>query len=223
MFNIDTTGVITPAGTWPATGTPDHGGGLAAVREDTQAGGGRLGSMPSPTCVPRVIGLDMSLTCTGVAGNGWTDTIKPINKVRGHERLAVILDRVGDFVFHADLVVIEGPAYGAQRAGIQKGHHERAGLWWLVTHKLWSCHVPFAVADPTSVKRYATGKGNADKAAVIREVTRRFEWFSGGEDEADALALAAMGADWLGHPIVDLPKTHRAALDAVRWPEVTRA
>jgi hypothetical protein len=53
---------------------------------------------------------------------------------------------------------------------------------------------------------------------VVREVTRRFAWFEGGEDEADALVLAAMGADWLDILSVTMPQTHRKALDAVAWP-----
>ena len=43
-----------------------------------------------------------------------------------------------------------------------------------------------------------------------------------GNDTADALALAAMGADHLGQPIAAMPATHRAALDKVDWPEVWR-
>lgn len=168
---------------------------------------------------PKVVGLDLSLTCSGVAGDGWTDTIKPNAKARGHERLAWIIDRIGDFVMFADLVVIEGPAYGSQRGGLQRGVHERAGLWWLATHKLWSCKTTFAVADPTAVKKYATGKGNADKAAVMLAVARRFPWFEGGEDEADALVLAAMGFDQIGAPLEPMPLTHRAALAAVAWPD----
>ncbi len=75
------------------------------------------------------------------------------------------------------------------------------------------------MVSPNARAKYATGKGNAGKADVVREVTRRFDWFTGGEDEADALVLAAMGADWLGYPIVPMPAVHRKALDAVQWPE----
>jgi Holliday junction resolvasome RuvABC endonuclease subunit len=168
---------------------------------------------------PIVIGLDLSLTGTGVASTaGWTDVIRPAAKQRGHYRLQHIKATILELI-PADvaLVVVEGPSYGSQ-AG-QAGHHERAGLWWLVTHSLWKTDVPFAVASPTARAKYATGKGNAGKADVVRETTRRFDWFTGGEDEADALVLAAMGADWLGHPLAPLPATHRQALDKVQWPE----
>jgi crossover junction endodeoxyribonuclease RuvC len=73
---------------------------------------------------------------------------------------------------------------------------------------------------PNARALYATGKGNAAKGAVIDAVTRRFpDWATEGNDNAaDAVALMAAGRDWLGHPITDLPKTHRAALDKATWP-----
>jgi hypothetical protein len=41
------------------------------------------------------------------------------------------------------------------------------------------------------------------------------------EDECDAWWMRAMGWDWLGHPVVDLPKAQRAVLEKVKgWPEV---
>jgi Holliday junction resolvasome RuvABC endonuclease subunit len=171
---------------------------------------------------PTAIGLDLSLTATGVASSrGWTEVLHPPAKARGHVRLDWIRDQVLEHVgsVYEHLVVIEGPSYGNQGAARQSGHHERAGLWWLITYAMWKRGIDYAVASPASRAKYATGKGNAAKADVVREVTRRFDWFTGGEDEADALVLAAMGADWLGHPIAVMPATHRKALDAVRWPE----
>ena len=168
---------------------------------------------------PKVLGLDLSLTCTGVAGRGWTDTIKPHTKMRGADRLLFIRQQiVTTWTPGTALVAIEGPSYGSQ-AG-QSGHHERAGLWWMVRCALRTHGIPVAVIPPASVKKYATGKGNASKADMVREVTRRFPWFAGGEDEADALVLAAMAADHLGQPMADMPKTHRVALDAVQWPDL---
>jgi Holliday junction resolvasome RuvABC endonuclease subunit len=163
-----------------------------------------------------VIGLDPSLTHFGIASSrGWTRVLKPAS--RGHVRLQQLRDDILEAI-PADvvLVVIEGPSYGSQAR--QAGHHERAGLWWLVAHTMWKRGIDYAVAAPAARAKYATGKGNAAKADVVREVTRRFDWFTGAEDEADALVLAAMGADWLGHPIAPMPQTHRKALDAVRWP-----
>lgn len=178
----------------------------------------------------RVLGLDLSLSNTGLAGTaldldgsqlGWTEPIKPPAGLRGPERLLWFRQCIGTgYLSSLDLAVIEGPSYGNQGQGRQSGHHERAGLWWAIRTLLHTRGVPTAVVAPATLKRYATGKGNAGKTDVVLAAARRFPWFAGGDDEADALVLAAMGADRLGTPLTEMPKTHRAALDAVDWPAV---
>ncbi|RCV51187.1 hypothetical protein [Marinitenerispora sediminis] len=167
----------------------------------------------------RVIGLDLSLTSTGVASSlGWTERVKSqpgSGDVFG--RLRSIRARVLDFAKGADLVVVEALAISRQTGQ----HLTRAGLWHLVMEAVDSTGVPWAAVTPTSLKKYATGKGNAGKDEVLLAAARRFpDWEVSGNDEADALVLAAMGADWLGEPIAPMPATHRAALAKVTWPEV---
>jgi hypothetical protein len=126
-----------------------------------------------------------------------------------------LLDR---YLSGVDLVVIEGPSYGSQ-AG-QAGHHERAGLWWLVRYALHARGTAVAAVSPASLKLYATGRGNAGKDDVMREVTRRFGWFGGDNNAADATVLAAMGFEYLGRPVVEMPQKHRVALAKCEWPEL---
>ena len=172
----------------------------------------------------RVVGIDPSLTATGLAvvGNGVALAscvkIRPAN-LRGHERMDAIREVVLDTVDKAGLVVIEGPSYGSS-AG-QAGHHERAGLWWLLTRLLWQADIPYAVMSPSGLKKYITGKGNADKDSVLAAVVRRYgeHVVIDNNNAADAFALAAAGADHLGEAIEPMPETHRAALAKVDWPE----
>ncbi len=177
---------------------------------------------------PRTLGLDLSLTGTGICriegGRvAYLGTVRP-GSLKGHERLDAILesiltaDRVGSGP--VDLVVIEGPSYGSNSSG-QRGHHERAGLWWLVAHGLFSHGRPYAVASPKSRAKYGSGDGNANKAKVKAAVRATYEGiaYPANDNEADALALAAAGADHLGGALVDLPKTHRDALARIEWPE----
>jgi len=177
---------------------------------------------PGLTCGnrPMVVGLDLSLTSTGWARiNTTTETGRITPKGTGHDRLGHILEDIFRIVFDADLITVEGPSFGSGQAIRQNGHHERAGLWWLVTHHLWVVGVPFAVIPPATLKRYATGKGNATKDAVLAAAIRRYPQVGfDGNDQADALILAAMGADHLGQPIATMPGVQRAALNAVEWP-----
>lgn len=162
----------------------------------------------------RVLGVDLSLTSTGIAGPGWVDRLVPFG-LSGLPRLRwlrdAVLDRVDDGV---DLVVVEGLAYSRTTGKAA----ERAGLWHLVVERL-DLMVPWAQVSPTARAKYATGKGNAPKDAVLAAVVRRFPGVPvSGNDEADALVLAAMGLDHLGCPPVVMPAAHRAVLGGVVWP-----
>lgn len=111
------------------------------------------------------------------------------------------------------IIGIEGPAYAAQA---QAGVHLRAGLWWALARRArhWGQLVEIA---PTIRAKYATGKGNAPKDAVLLAVSRRYPLFTGTtNDEADALIVAAILARLDGHPIDDLPATHLAALNTLQ-------
>lgn len=181
----------------------------------------------------KVLGVDPSLTATGLAvvTDAEPGTFGPfglavrtgrVNTLgaRGHQRLDLITSEVRSKARDADLVVIEGLAYNARdtdRAG--------AGLWWILTHNLWRLRVPVAIVPPTNRAKYATGKGNAPKDAVLLACERRYGGAGGvaivDNNEADALVLAAMGARALERPVEDsLPQLNLAAMAGVTWPEL---
>jgi Holliday junction resolvasome RuvABC endonuclease subunit len=174
-----------------------------------------------------VIGLDLSLTATGIVSSaGWIEvTGRAGKKTDGYpERMAkldVIVADVVNFITPAttQLAVIEGPIYS--RA--DPSFFDRAHLWWEVYRFLRRAGVPVAVPTPNHLKIYATGKGNVPKTAVVYEVGRRWQMYdTGGNDNAcDAVVLAAMGLDWLDRPLCPMPRTHRRALDMVTWPDLT--
>ncbi|MFJ6553074.1 hypothetical protein ACIQNT_12560 [Streptomyces luteogriseus] len=186
---------------------------------------------------PRVVGLDLSLTSTGIAGTDWARAYRP-GRRRSHERLDWLVTAIALSVKDgADLVVVEGAAYAQ---GGQAGHHELAGLWWLVTQYLWRHSIPYAVVTPHGRTIYATGRANPaqdfprkDRARVAKGMVRSVavERYGvpcegpGRYDQADATILAAMGLDWLGYPTVPVPvpDSHRRALEAVRWPDLIPA
>jgi hypothetical protein len=179
---------------------------------------------------PKVLGLDLSLAATGIAciwgERAWTELVRAkalpdrsaLSSWARFERIDLIGNAVLDYARGATLVVVEGPSLHSP-AGGERGHFERAGLWWDVLRKLRRARVAFAVASPASIKTYATGKGSAKKDLVLAETVRRFGMVRGLSDnnEADALVAAAMGSDWLGWPIVPMPELHRRALPGVDW------
>lgn len=167
--------------------------------------------------VPRVVGLDLSLTCTGVAGEGWTDIIR--TDLRGHPRLAFIVDQVAIHIRNADLVVIEGPSFGG---GVAHRHEDLAGLRVMVRHACWRRGIPYAVVPPSCRALYATGKGSGPKGAVRDSVRERYGVECDGPgryDQADAYTLLAMGLHHLGWPLAIVPDTNRRGLDGCQWPD----
>jgi crossover junction endodeoxyribonuclease RuvC len=178
---------------------------------------------------PTVIGLDPSLTGTGLASsNGWCDVIG-YQKARAKDpgitqlphtqritALRALLDQILTAIGDPALIVMELPA--PSRSG--GGAHERGWLWWQLYNHLDQRETLVGLLTPNQRALYATGKGQATKNAVVDSVARRFPaWTTNGDDNAaDAVTLMAAGRDWLGWPITDMPKTHRAALDKATWP-----
>lgn len=176
-----------------------------------------------------VVGLDLSLTATGIATPEGVRTItsrgrKGDNLWSRRDRLSRLAGQIGAAItdespFGGALVVIEGPSI--QRAA--GGTHDRSGLWWLVVDELFTHQHTIVEVAPSARAKYATGKGNAGKDEVLAAVVRRYpDVLVTNNNEADSLVLRAMGCDWLGEPLATVPQTHRVALDKVAWPDAAR-
>lgn len=177
-----------------------------------------------------VLGVDLSLTSTGWAyytadelgPHWWTRTIRS-TPARGIDATVSRLNRIAGAVCDMgdsdpDLVVIEGPSFSSHTGS----SHERGGLWWLVARTFVGRGVPVAVVSPAARAKYATGKGNAGKDQVLAAAVRRYSTVDiDGNDVADAVVLAAMGARHLGRPVEEsLPAAHVVALEKVDWPKI---
>ena len=176
----------------------------------------------------RVAGIDLSLTSTGIAvadtGRVTLHRVCTSGKATASLserwlRLDDIATQVEDTVGRrVDLVVVEGPSLGQARQG---GTHDRAGLWWLVMDRLHEAGLRVVEVPPSVRAKYATGAGNAGKDAVLAAVCRRYPTVEvTGNDVADALVLASMGARHMGAPLEALPQTHLTAMGKVHWPQV---
>jgi hypothetical protein len=180
--------------------------------------------------IPKVIGLDVAMGISGIAGEGWTDYVKAKGSSQ-HSRFEQQLAGIADHTRHADFAVIEGAAYGHNNQGADA----LAAMRWMVRHDLWKRRIPYAVVTPGQRMIYAVGtaapvdpdtgqrlKGTALKAILRQAVADTYGITTEGDakyDQADAYILMAMGLHWLGHPLAVVPDTHRRALKSVRWPE----
>jgi crossover junction endodeoxyribonuclease RuvC len=77
---------------------------------------------------------------------------------------------------------------------------EIAGATYMVRHWLWKHDIPYVLVAPTTLKKFATGKGNADKALIIKAVFQRWAHDVDNNNSADAVVLNYIGraivGDW---------------------------
>jgi Holliday junction resolvasome RuvABC endonuclease subunit len=179
----------------------------------------------------RVVGLDLSVTSTGMSDGLNHEVVQPPPDMTIERRLNRVADRVGSFVAGfgggtpADLVVIEAGAFsrGAQSVSAEW----LAALRYHVRIGLWRMGIPFAMVPPTTLKAYTTGSGKATKKQMVDAVRARHDIDLSGRlvkdgryDVADAVALAAMGYAYLNDPLYTQgPPPPMRSLLAVKWPD----
>ncbi len=153
-----------------------------------------------------VVGVDPSLSHTAMHiltdhGVAAVDS-KPVS-IRGElkkfpnalVRLASMRDR-----FRAELtglaaetlVVTEGYSFGSKFAREAMG--ELQGAYRLAAHDLG---LEVAVVPPTTLKKYVTSKGVAEKDAIRMFALKRWGYESSNNDDADSYALMRLGLDLL--------------------------
>lgn len=141
----------------------------------------------------------------------------------GMERLAWIREHLAvDYCATADLVVIEGYSFGSGRAGGTTHAHALGELGGAVRLELWDRGIPYVDVPPASLKKYATGRGNANKEQVLVAAVRRLDYQGADPNEADALWLREMGCDAYQTRPPRVPAAHQEALHAVPWPHLER-
>lgn len=164
------------------------------------------------------VGLDLSLTCTGVVAlndDGELLLSRGIStKQRGIKRLIALSDEVETLVrdLRPTVVLLEGYAYSA--VGRQHAAGELGGVVRYRLHQL-NPHLPIASVPPSSLKKFASGKGNAPKDAMRIAVYKRWGFEAKTTDEVDAYAAAQMARS-VCNP-VHLTTSQQEALGKITW------
>ena len=169
---------------------------------------------PEHVTSPAVVGLDLSLTASGIAHvDGTVEVFRPasdptanygldrVDEIR--DRITLVLSGTPDL----ELVMIEGLAFAAH-----DNARQLAMLAGIIRMALFDAGHAFLTVTPGTLKKYATGKGNAPKEAVVDAAQKRLRYQGYNNNEADALWLRAIGWELVGIPLVDLPVSHRDAL-----------
>lgn len=178
---------------------------------------------------PTTIGLDLSLTSTGLAVHqtGIITTHRIQTKgtrtdtwQQRHDRMNRIITAITDHVPADAHAFIEAPAYSRSDSGTW----DRAGLWWKTYTALERKGCTIIPVAPNLRTKYALGKGggkDTGKDNVLAAAIKRYSDIDiTGNDIADATIILAMGLRLLGSPIdTGLPQTHLDALATIKLPE----
>lgn len=154
-----------------------------------------------------IVGIDPSLTGTGVcvysttqATEPWTTVIgsKPANFLQDRfNRYAVMCQKILQIIREAApvCILIEGYSFGSNKAG----HHDIVEYGALLRETVLNHRGDAEVLEvpPATLKKFATGKGNADKVAMATALVKRYGVTYGTSDEYDAYALCRLGACWM--------------------------
>ncbi len=92
------------------------------------------------------------------------------------------------------LCVIEGYSFGSQDRGLR----DIAELGGILRLKLLPHCDAVIECAPASLKKFATGKGNGKKAAVVSALAKRYDREFRTDNQADAFGLLQLGLCMLG-------------------------
>lgn len=167
--------------------------------------------------VKKVVGLDLSMTGTGVCHQGqgpcFTDEAACTHLVRSREvkdfRLPDIKRQVREYAFDSDFALIEMLPPNMKGAGIT------GMVQGVIRDMLLEEGIRYGDVGPSSLKKYATGRGNASKTDMAVAALKRGGVEFTNDNECDAWWLWVMANDHLGQPVFDLPQVNRAELSKI--------
>ena len=141
----------------------------------------------------KYIGIDPS-TKTGLVvlnedGNVLVDKEITSKIKEDPQRFMDITDQViKHFYDTSDVIAIEGFAYGAKGRGVSAQY----GIGWQIRAELIRQGFKYIDIPPTSLKKFATGKGNAPKDALVLPIYKKWNYEHSSNDVRDAYVLAQM-------------------------------
>ena len=173
------------------------------------------------------VGLDLSLTKSGYAIVKDDGTVlasgvikskpvgdKPIDELRRIQKIVNDIKKVilpHEMDGEIELVAIEGLAFMARNTTALV---QLSALNYMVRAMLADGKLPFVLVAPSSLKKFITQKGNADKNQMMMQVFKDYNFTSMDDNICDAYSLAVCGLALLGHPLrkITVPESEVLAL-----------
>ncbi|QFG13963.1 RuvC-like resolvase [Mycobacterium phage Rhinoforte] len=188
--------------------------------------------------MPRILGIDTSLTGTGLARAVLPDVQRGVDMPREwpaqvdlatvgaskpkkgdtwlarSRRVHEVLDGIAGALDdgHYDAVGLEELAYGAKGDAVVVLHW----LWGEVVNLVRLRDIPLYLVNVSGVKKFATGNGNAKKDEVMLAMANRFPQYAiKDNNQSDALVVCMMTARHCGVPFETMPLKHLESMTKV--------
>lgn len=109
------------------------------------------------------------------------------------QRLSYLLNFVKARVDPQSLVIVEDFAFARANQA-----HQLGGLGYLVRFWLWQQNISYLTVAPSMLKKFVSGKGNAPKQVMLKDVFRVFGIDVWDDNVADAIGLNFIGRSLAG-------------------------
>lgn len=135
------------------------------------------------------VGIDPS-TKTGIvrisdSGKFWSEEITTKAK-SDPQRFMDIAKQVLGWISERDIVCIEGFSYGSKGKGLSTQY----GIGWLIRAELIRNGYSYIDVPPSSLKKFATGKGNTKKDEMVLPIYKKWGFEHSSDNVRDAFVLA---------------------------------
>ena len=153
-----------------------------------------------------IVGIDLSLTRTGVCVGGESASITPPKKGTLLLKATYVRDGLLKELEGGDLVIVEDYATTYAKVAFSMGY-----LHCLLDELLLGLGVTVHKIPPASLKKWAVNHGNANKDLMLSAAIRAGS-DANNNDEADAWWLYAMGCHIAGSPLLSGSLRNRIAV-----------
>lgn len=166
--------------------------------------------LPSLANKPTVLAIDGAINKNGIAVscNGHVDTSVLLSDktLKGAERLLDLGNKLNSILdtYNPKFAVVEGYSFGS--IGRTFSISEAGGVYRYI---LAQRNIPIFEIPPTTLKKYITGDGRADKKKMAKIVKSLFNLEFKTSDETDAFCLLVAGLDYLETPLVEDTESFR--------------
>ncbi|WP_240371706.1 RuvC family protein [Anoxybacteroides rupiense] len=128
---------------------------------------------------------------------------------RDPQRFIDIVDAIMSHITNQDVICIEGFSYSSRGAAVSIQY----GIGWILRSELIKAGLNYHDVPPSSVKKFATGKGNAKKDELVLPIYKRWGFEHESDNVRDAFVLAQMAQALRGQ--AELTKFQQEALNKI--------